>query len=98
MVLPRWYSGPQYFFGSVPRANVFVRMIGHVSTAIRPVVGSMSNVIVPSRRLSGITGGRRGDGNDGATDGSSIGGGSNSGVGDGSSAGVASSIAPSVTS
>ena len=37
-------------------------MIGQVSTAINPVVGSMSNVIVPSNPLSGNVGARRGDG------------------------------------
>src|ERR1043166_4030648 len=37
-------------------------MIGHDSTAISPVVGSMSSVMVPSRRPSGTRVGRRGDG------------------------------------
>jgi len=64
MVLPLWYWGPQYFFGSVPNAKVFVRITGQVSTAINPVAGSMSNVIVPSNPLSGTT--RRGVG-DGET-------------------------------
>src|SRR5690349_1734930 len=71
-------------------------MIGHVSTAIRPVVGSMSSVIVPCRRLSGTPVGAtgwRGDGK-GETVGAgigSIGCGSNPGVGVGSSCGDASS-------
>src|SRR6185437_985510 len=85
--------------GSVPKTKVFVRMIGHVSTAIRPVVGSMSSVIVPSRRLSGTTGGLlRGEGDGDGTGIGSTGNGSTPGVGSGSSCGVASSLGVAVAS
>ena len=97
IVLPLWYCGPQYFFGSVPNTNVFVLITGHDSTAINPVVGSISSVIVPSRRLSG-TGGAAlrgdGDGNDPGGGGSSAGV-SMWGVGSGNSSGDA-SVAGSV--
>jgi len=70
-------------------------MIGQLSTAISPVVGSISSVIVPSSLLSGNVGARRGEGNG---DGVRIGSGFNcsiGGDGDGNSTGVASSIGTS---
>src|ERR1044072_4470769 len=41
------YSGAQHLLCSSPIIKVFVRMTGQLSTAINPVVGSTSSVIVP---------------------------------------------------
>src|ERR1041384_2035932 len=63
--------------------------MGQVSTAISPVVGSMSRVIVPSSPLSGNEGAFRGDGDASGIGSSSYG--CSIGDGDGNSTGEASS-------
>lgn len=89
-----WYSGPQNFFGSVPSTKVLVLMIGHVSTAINPVVGSTSNVIVPSSRAPsgvGVALGFVGDGKAGGSKGNSTSTGGD-GLGANSSSGEGSAV------